>query len=136
MAQCGLPLLGHQAAGPWCPVTWRKVVKSGEVIPWGYGISWYEFASDRAVCHPLGVNVLMAALSRVLVWVRFAGVGPSRTAYLYGKQAGFREGDALGRREGMERGYREGWDAGAIATDRRWMSYKLRPAGIPYARET
>lgn len=72
-------------------MTLVKRVSPGEMIPPLYGVAWYDFATDRVIALPVGLNTLVRVLRAAWVWVRFGGtavrVNP-REAYAQGVRAG------------------------------------------------
>ncbi|MET3390652.1 hypothetical protein ABIC33_001275 [Variovorax sp. 1140] len=55
----------------------RKYCGQGEMLPRGYGIAWVDFASDKAVCYPVVLN-LVAAFLRAAWCFALVGFRPVR----------------------------------------------------------
>lgn len=74
-----------------------KRVRQGELLPAFYGVSWVDFASNEAVCLPVGLNLLAATARSVYIWVRYGYravyVNP-REAYAQGYARGVFDGRA------------------------------------------
>lgn len=72
-----------------------KEVMRGEMIPPWYGVAWISMGRDSAMCLPIGLNLLAAAVRGVWVWARHGHVVISRDAreaYMEGWRAGLEEG--------------------------------------------
>jgi len=80
-----------------------KKITNGELIPPFYGVAWFDWQGNHAVCLPLGINVV-AALGRALYFsVKHAGrlvMQNPRDAYAQGLLDG--RAQAEGRRAGVE----------------------------------
>jgi len=71
-----------------------KEVREGEIITAWYGVAWNEWQSKIAICYPMPLNMLVAAVRVIVIWMR-AGyravpVNP-RDAYLQGRRDERRE---------------------------------------------
>lgn len=69
----------------------QKLCAQGEMLPPWYGVAWYEFSRDVAVCYPVPFN-RMAAFGRALwLWLRHGSrevrLNP-RDAYYQGLKQG------------------------------------------------
>lgn len=83
-------------------------IYQGDAIPHWYGVAYYDFARDTAVCYPFGVHLLVRWARSVywwLVWKR-----PSRVeselmkAYKYGREYANDEAYEAGYRQGLQDG--------------------------------
>ena len=50
-----------------------KRIGQGTIIPAWYGVAWKEWQSNQAVCFPLGLNLIAAAVRNLYYTVKFAG---------------------------------------------------------------
>jgi len=56
----------------------RKTINAGMMIPKGYGIAYYEPWSDRTVCYPIPLNIIISLARRIWVWFMW-GYGVQKT---------------------------------------------------------
>ena len=70
-----------------------KEVRQGEVIPEWYGVAWVRWEVDAAICYPMPLNVLFAAVRAIAIWMRHgyrAVPYNARDAYAQGLRDGMR----------------------------------------------
>ena len=60
----------------------KKIISGGEMIPIGYGISYYEVWADRSVCYPIPINIIISLARRVWIWFMWRH-GLSRDDYAH-----------------------------------------------------
>jgi uncharacterized membrane protein len=80
-----------------------KYANNGELLPRFYGVAWFDWLTNRAVCLPLGINVLAALARSVYFSIKHAGrivMANPRDAYAQGLRDGLAEFDR--RRAGVE----------------------------------
>lgn len=68
-----------------------KHVSNGELLPRFYGVAWFDWRGDHAVCLPLGLNVLAALGRTVYFSIKHAGktvMANPRDAYAQGLRVG------------------------------------------------
>lgn len=68
-----------------------KEVHEGEIIPAWYGVAWVRFEVNAAVCYPMPLNLLVAAVRAFAIWMRYgyrAVPCNSRDAYAQGLRDG------------------------------------------------
>ncbi len=68
-----------------------KYENNGEMLPRFYGAAWFDWLRNRAVCLPLGLNVLVAVARSVYFSVKHAGrivMANPRDAYAQGVRVG------------------------------------------------
>jgi hypothetical protein len=70
----------------------KKLVEHGDEMPPWYGVAWYEFSRDAAVCLPVPLNLVAGLLRSLWAFLRF-GYRPTR---LNARDA-FMQGYWLGR---------------------------------------
>lgn len=93
-------------------ITDRQVC-AGDTIPNWYGISYYDYAKNTAVCYPFGVHLLVRwghSLYWWLVWKR-----PSRRENDI-QHAGL-EGYTRGQNYGFDSGYKAGFEHARAAAE-------------------
>lgn len=65
----------------------RKEICHGDVIPAWYGVAWIAVMRDVAVCYPIPLNLIAAALRGLWIWAmhgyRAVPIDP-RAAYAQG----------------------------------------------------
>lgn len=69
-------------------------ISAGTIIPAWYGVAWKEWHSNQAVCLPLGLNLIAAAVRNLYYSIKFAGRMVSenqRDAYAQGLRDGRKE---------------------------------------------
>ena len=63
------------------------------MIPAWYGVAWIRYDNDSAVCYPVPLNLIAAALRGIWIWMRhgYRSVPSStRDAYAQGLRDGMR----------------------------------------------
>jgi len=87
----------------------KKLVSEGESMPRGYGFSYWDWDTFRAVCHPIPFNILEAWRRKIVGWLMatyplsLASKPPD--GYTLGYYAGIRAGkDVAGYWRGFEEG--------------------------------
>lgn len=79
-----------------------KEVRQGQVIPAWYGVAWYRWDADLAICYPMPFNLVFAAIRAVVIWVRHgyrAMPYSARDAYAQGLRDGKRSNNVNKERE-------------------------------------
>lgn len=82
----------------------RKEVCEGDLIPNGYGISYVDYISYKAICYPIPFNFIVSIFRQIYIKL---SKGPShlleidRSVYEKARLAGFEEGFHEGFHEGM-----------------------------------
>lgn len=75
-------------------MTFIKKIGAGEMIPRWYGVAWADWSSDKAVCLPVGLNVIVAVMAEIWAAVKTPRCAPYvRASHAY------------------SRGYADGWRA-------------------------
>lgn len=77
-----------------------RQVKEGEMIPFGYGIAYYEYAWNSAVCYPIPFNFIARWVRRILFQLK--NPGPD------GLDKKYNEGYSAGHDKGFNRGFEAG----------------------------
>lgn len=75
-------------------MTFIKKISAGTMIPAWYGVAWKEWYSNEAVCFPLGLNLIAAAVRSLYYTIKLAGRMVSenpRDAYAQGLRDGKRQ---------------------------------------------
>lgn len=75
-----------------------KRLEQGQILPAWYGVAWIEWDSGRAVCLPVGLNIVAGAARQAWNWVRH-GWRPVRLDPREAYAQGVRDGRAQQRRE-------------------------------------
>lgn len=47
-----------------------KEVHNGEIIPAWYGVAWVRLEVDAAICYPMPLNLLIAVVRSIAIWMR------------------------------------------------------------------
>ena len=63
-------------------------VRSGALIPRGYGFAYQDWSSDCAVFYPIPINVVVYYWRKLVDWSRLGLRDQARVAYLAGFKAG------------------------------------------------
>lgn len=69
-----------------------KKITNGDLIPPYYGVAWFDWYRNQAVCLPIGLNVLAALGRTVYFSIKHAGrlvMANPRDAYAQGLRDGF-----------------------------------------------
>jgi hypothetical protein len=48
----------------------RKEIREAQIIPPFYGVSYFDYQKARAVCYPLGVNLVVILWRDLCGWLR------------------------------------------------------------------
>jgi len=48
----------------------RKSIMPGQMIPPFYGISYIDWEKNEAVCHPVGINLIVLFWHDFKMWIR------------------------------------------------------------------
>lgn len=73
-----------------------KEVRHGELIPKWYGVAWVRWEVDAAICYPMPLNLIVAAVRAVAIWMRYgyrAVPYNARDAYAQGLRDGKRSNE-------------------------------------------
>lgn len=76
----------------------EKEVRQGEIIPGWYGVAWVRWEDDAAICYPMPLNLLVAAVRAIAIWMRHgyrAVPYNTREAYAQGLRDGKRSNEKV-----------------------------------------
>lgn len=48
----------------------KKEIEEGEMLPTGYGISWYRYDCRLAVCYPVPLNIIIGKIRQFYIYLR------------------------------------------------------------------
>jgi len=72
----------------------QKAIKNGEMLPPFYGLAWYEYHRNIAICLPVPFNIVVAILRGCWLWIKHGWHGVAnnpRDAYAQGYRDGKRK---------------------------------------------
>jgi hypothetical protein len=49
----------------------QKMCLEGELLPPFYGVAWHDYMRRRAVCYPVPLNMIAAALRSAWIFIRY-----------------------------------------------------------------
>ena len=49
-----------------------QTIREGERLPLGYGIAYYDYDRDVAMCMPVPINAIVGAIRYAYRWLRFS----------------------------------------------------------------
>lgn len=85
-------------------MAFRKEVREGEIIPAWYGVAWTRWEVNSAICYPMPLNLIVAAVRAVVIWMRYGYMAMprhSRDAYAQGLRDGKRSNVEVTGAEGV-----------------------------------
>lgn len=74
-------------------ITIRHTKREGEEIPWGWAVSYRDFDTDRGICYPIPLHLLVRWQRDIRFWLMRVGRPSYReriehAAWLKGRRAG------------------------------------------------
>lgn len=53
----------------------KKEIDQGSMIPPFYGMAYYRYESDKKVCYPIGINLIVILWRDFIYWLKFPKMG-------------------------------------------------------------
>ena len=76
-----------------------KEIRPNEILPAWYGVAWTRWEVDAAICYPMPLNLLVAAIRAIVIWMQHGyHIVPinARDAYAQGLRDGKRQAESRG----------------------------------------